>query len=58
MRTSAIGFAMVKHKGNLAQTDRAHATYWLKARGYINLYWRVLQEKPANITSVKGKNAG
>ena len=25
---------MVQHKGNLTHADRAHATYWLKARGF------------------------
>ena len=58
MRTSATGFAVVQLKGNLTHAYRAHRTYQLKARGYINPYWRVLQEKSANIISVKGKNMG
>ena len=40
---------MVQLKGNLTHTDRAHATYWPKAHGYIDLYWRVLEVKPPNI---------
>ena len=40
---------MVQLKGNLTHADRAHTTYWPKAHGYINPYWRVQEEKPANI---------
>ena len=40
---------MVQLKGNLMHADRAHATYWLKARGFINLYWYVREEKHAKI---------
>ena len=40
---------MVQLKGNLTHADRAHATYWLKARGFINPYWCVLEGKPAKI---------
>ena len=50
--------ATVQLKGKLTYADRAHATYWLKVRSYINLYWRVRLEKPANIIAVKGKKAG
>ena len=49
---------VVQLKGNLTHSDRAYFTYWLKACGYISPYWRVRQEKPANIISVKGKNVG
>ena len=38
---------MVQRKGNLTHTDRAHATYWLKAHDFINPYWHVWEEKPA-----------
>ena len=27
----------VQLKGNLTQVDRAHTTYWLKARGFIGM---------------------
>ena len=37
----------VQLKGNLTHVDRAHATYWLKASGFINLYWHVWERKPA-----------
>ena len=40
---------MVQLKGNLTHADRAHTTYWLKVRGFINPYWRMQQEKPAKI---------
>ena len=40
---------MVQLKGNLTHTDRAHVTYWLKARGFVNLYWHVWEGKPAKI---------
>ena len=36
-------------QGNFTHTDRAHATYWLKARGFINPDWRVREGKPAKI---------
>ena len=49
---------MVQLKGNLTHTDRAYVTYWSKAGGYINLYWHLRLQKPANVISVKGKNAG
>ena len=39
----------VQLKGNLTHTGTAHATYWLKAHGFINLYWCVREEKPAKI---------
>ena len=39
----------VQLKGNLTYTDRAHATYWLKACRFINLYWCVREGKPAKI---------
>ena len=32
---------MIQLKGNLTHVDRAHATYWLKAHGFINPYWHV-----------------
>ena len=32
---------MVQLKGNLTHADRAHASYWLKAHGFINPYWQV-----------------
>ena len=32
---------MGQFKGNLTHADKAHATYWLKACGYINPYWCV-----------------
>ena len=37
----------VQLKGNLTHADRAHAIYWLKARSFINPYWRVRKGKPA-----------
>ena len=40
---------MVQLKGNLTHMDKAHATYWLKARSFINLYWHVWERKPAKI---------
>ena len=39
----------VQLKGNLTHADRAHSTYWLKACGFINLYWLVWEGKPAKI---------
>ena len=39
----------VQLKRNLTHTDRAHATYWLKARSFINPYWHVREDKPAKI---------
>ena len=33
----------------LTHVDRAHTTYWLKACGFINLYWHVREEKPAKL---------
>ena len=40
---------MVQLKGNLTYVDRAHATYWPKAHGYINPYWCVQEVKLPNI---------
>ena len=40
---------MVQLKGNLTHADRAHATYWLKAHSFINMYWRVREGKLAKI---------
>ena len=37
----AIYLCAAQLKGNLKHSDRAHATYWPKARGYINPYWQV-----------------
>ena len=34
-------YIMIQFKGNLTHADRAHATYWPKACGYINPYWCV-----------------
>ena len=44
---------MVQLKGNLTHADRAHATYWLKACGFINLYWYVREEKHTKINFEK-----
>ena len=55
---NATLYATVQCKGNLTHADRADVTYWPKACGYINRYWRMWQEKPANIISVKDKNVG
>ena len=40
---------MVQLKDYLTQADRAHTTY-PEASSFINLYWHVLEGKPANIT--------
>ena len=40
---------IVQLKGNLTYMDRAHASYWLKAHGFIKLYWHVQEGKPAEI---------
>ena len=40
---------MVQLKGNLTYTDRVYAMYWLKACGFINLYYAVREGKPAKI---------
>ena len=49
---------MVQLKGNFTHADRAHATYWLKAHGYINPYWHVQKGKPANIIIFKRQECG
>ena len=49
----------VKLKGNLTHTDRAHATYWLKACIIINPYvFGVCGKKHLPKVILKGKNAG
>ena len=35
--------------GSTLNVDRAYTTCWPKASGYINPYWHVREEKPANI---------
>ena len=40
---------MVQLKDNLTHADRVHATYWLKAHGFINPYWCVREEKSVKI---------
>ena len=49
---------MVQLKGNLIHAERAHATYWLKAQGFINPYWCAQEGKIAKINILKGKNVG
>ena len=39
----------VQLKGNLTHADKAHATYWPKACGFINPHWCVQERKPAKI---------
>ena len=39
----------VQLKSNLTHMDRTHATYCLKAHGFINLYWHVQEGKSAKI---------
>ena len=47
----------VQLKGKSIHADRAHTAYWLKATGFINLYWHVCEGIPAKIF-LKGNNAG